>query len=245
LGVELKWTYLIQFPSKELPDKHEIFFGAFTNYTAIIKRPREEKKLLSTFRAAEEVERLWYSIAFTDITWGEDISSYMNNYIVSKTERLSSWHQNISAVGLAVWLPLALILGMVTTVWSLLGNIDSQFAEGLKQYGDLSSYVKGLKTLDDKLDFLIKLDIIREKIGFPLFTFLKPLAYIVSMFFILYLFLIRKKSFIIVNEYSSRCYRSYDKSYDYIVGGLLVGAVVSILAGLFSNSIYDYFKSGL
>ena len=197
------------------------------------------------FRSAEDVERLWYSIAFTDITWGEDISAHMNNYIMSKTEQLSSWRQNVSTAGLAIWLPLALILGMVTTMWSVLGNIDAQFTEILKQYGDLSNYVKGLKSLDDKLDFLIKLDIAREKIGFPLFVFIKPLAYIVSMFFILYLFLIRKKSYILINEYSSRCYKRYDKSYDYIVGGLLVGAVVSVLAGLFSNSIYDYFKGGL
>ena len=229
LGVVLKWTYLVKFPSKDLLDKEEIFFAAFTDYTAIVRKPREEKKFLS--------------IEFTDITCGEDISAYMNNYIMSKTEKLSSWRQNVIGVGLAIWLPLALILGMVTTLWGLISDIKSQAAESLKQYGNIDQYIKSLVRIDDKVDFLIELTIAKSQIRFlPIAFIMRPITYIISLSLVLYLFLFRKVSYIATNEYSDRHYKKYDKRYDYVIWGLLVEVLVSVLAGLFSNSIYDYLK---
>ena len=242
VGVTLKWTYLIQFPSKEIPDKEEISFAAFTDYTAIVKKPGNEKKLRSILTFAEDTERLGYNIEFTDITWGDDVSTHINNYIMSRTEKLSSWRQSLRGANRTTWLPLSLALGMFTSLWSFVSSIQSETTQLLKQYGDLSQYIKHLTSLNDKIDLLISLAVIRIKVDLPVIALFRPFTYIVVLSLVFYLSTIRKKSYILINEYSKRLYKKYDRNHDFVIGTLLIGILISILAGVFANSVYDYLK---
>ena len=87
VGVDLRWSFLIKFPLAGIPEKQEIRFAAFTDATIIGEVKAKERRSSRSFLSTRgEDERFLYSVQFTNVTWGEDLSATIDAYITGKSE---------------------------------------------------------------------------------------------------------------------------------------------------------------
>ena len=68
------------------------------------------------------------------------------------------------------------------------------------------------------------------------------MLFIVGIF---YLFLLRKASFISINDTSQRYLEKYGKNFDFIKYGIFAGLIIATIGGIFANKIYDAIKPWL
>ncbi|MDQ2078903.1 hypothetical protein RA307_01805 [Xanthobacteraceae bacterium Astr-EGSB] len=239
VGIDLKWSYLIKFPLNKQPEKQELRFVAFTDKSAV------EKKLDNpssrTFLAFDgEKEKLAYSIGFTDVTWGEDLSSHIANYIVSRTEEISRWKIEIRRIRNVVLFPLATLLGLISMIWGFSSTLPLQSIELSTKYGPLTEVLARLKEPNDKLDFLIEATAARLAIEIPIWQpFGRAILSIVVLSGLFWLAIIRKASFISINNYSQRYLERYGKNYDIIKYSISLALIVGTVASIFASRIYD------
>jgi len=242
VGLDLRWAHLIKFPLADLPEKQEIRFLAFTDrsireFQSTTKEQR--KRFLSS---SAEKESLFISIRATDVTWGEDLHSHISKYILGRTEGIPKWKTTIRKWRTTSLVPLSALLSMSIVLVGMLTSLYDRSRKLTGQFGQ-SDTLKSA-TEHEKLDFLIQLTLARMRLDdFPIDAVLRGIAATIA-FITLYLFLIyRKSSFISINAYSDQYLHDYGKNYDFIRFGILGGAIVSVVSGIFSNRIYDYLKT--
>jgi hypothetical protein len=243
VGVDLRWSYLIQFPLAPSPEKQELRFLAFTKKDIVQKKPEPESK--KSFIADAENERLAYSIHFTDVTWGEDLSAHIGNYITSKTAPLSKWNMTLNKMRSTATLPLALAaVFILMSVVFLFSSLDSEL--GLEKYQPLARASEKLKTTEEKLDFIVAYqlaNVAQKSSIFIIRPFFRSALLVVAAMMIFFVITIRKASFIKLNESSERYYNIYNKNYEYIKYSLIIGSLISIASGMFANRLYDAVKT--
>jgi hypothetical protein len=104
VGIDISWTYLIKFPNSKTPERQEIRFRAFTDNRAVTEKP-PAKASKGFFKSTDHVEELFFSVSFSDLTWGEDISNHMSAFISSKTSRHGWMTRLIKSVDAKIILP--------------------------------------------------------------------------------------------------------------------------------------------
>ena len=183
VGADVRWGYLIKFPLAGLPEKQEIRFAAFTDRQIIGGvRTINSRNARSFLSLREGEEWLYYSVGFTNVTWGEDISATLSSYISGKTEALPRWKSYIRNLPVSIGLPFvfsmavftSMIISLKTSVSTLNQSQDFLFAK----YGDPNNLVAKLNSIDKKLEFLVVATVIRFKPDFfPLLPFAKTAAW--------------------------------------------------------------------
>jgi len=243
VGIDLKWTYLVHFPLAKLPEKQEIRFVAFTRNEAA-ERKSDQKPSKSFLSLDSEQERLAYFIHFTDVTWGEDISAHLTSYITSKTEAIPKWKVTLRKIRSAVIFPVAMLLGIFAAVWSFSGTLSVNTDKLIKQYGVLTGIPSRLQDISQKIDFLVDLSITRLLIEIPFVTPLLKVVFVYVLFVAsFYVVLVRKASFISINDHSRQYLEKYGKNFEFIKYGIGAGLIIGIIGGVFSNRIYDLMNS--
>jgi hypothetical protein len=243
IGVDLRWTYLIQFPLSKMPEKQEIRFSAFTDKT-VAERASESRPSKSFLSFDAERERLSYGIQFTDVTWGEDLSAHIANYITSKTEAIPKWKHNLRGIRSTFLFPVGMMVGIVLLTWSVVGELPS--ASGvIEQYGPLKEITNRLQDNTQKLNFLVDITATRMIIEISLWPLVKGGIAFISVLGLFYFLLLRKASFISMNDTSRRYLEKYGKNFEFIRYGIGAALVVATIGGLFSSRLYDLIKPWL
>jgi hypothetical protein len=243
VGIDIRWTYLIKFPLAKIPEKQEIRFVAFTN-RAIAERKLENEPRQYFSSIDTEEERLGYSIQFTDVTWGEDLSSHLANYITAKTEPLPKWKNVLRRVRSTVLFPIGMFVGTLVLLWSFASSLS---IDGLvKQYGPLIEVATKLQETNQKMNFLVDATVARLLMDVPIFAPVAKMAlYYILAIGLFYLLLLRKSSFIGINETSRRYLNNYKKRYEIIRYSICTALLVGTAGGVFANRIYDAIKNWL
>lgn len=125
-------------------------------------------------------------------------------------------------------------------MWSLEGALSISGDNFLKKFGPIAEIQNHLTGNEQKIDFLVSATQARLMTDIPL---LMPIARAVGVYIVLtglfFILLIRKASFISINEYSKRYLEKYGKNYEFIKYGVGAALMVGIAAGLFSDRIYE------
>jgi hypothetical protein len=243
VGIDLRWNYLIQFPLAASPEKQEIRFSAFTEKDILEKKPNEDRGKLF-LSADSEKESLSYAIQFTDVTWGEDVSAHIGNYINSKTEPIAKWKAILRKVRHSAF-PYGLLAGATLAMTSALAGIAGG-NPAVQKYFPLEMSLANLKTIDQKVDFLVDVAATRLLIDpWPVFSSAlgRIALWMAAIGLAYFLRIIRKASFINLNEHSGRYLSRYERNYDFMKYAMIAGFLVSTGAGIFANRIYDALKT--
>jgi len=230
VGADIIWTFLIKFPSKATPEKQEIRFRAFTYKAFQSGKPENYNR--DRF-LAEGDEDLFYSVQYTDLTWGEDISNHITNLIESSFidySRTKKWAQRLySRVG---W-----ILGMVVFVSLFVYFVNPADPDRLLVLQSARDVGADVNT---KLDALIDSQILQ--INSSKYIFIKPFV-IVALFYIMtFMGLSRRMSYLRLNDFSNEYASRRIRKYEIMKYGVMLASLVGMLAGIFSNKLYDLLK---
>ena len=77
-GIKIIWTYLINFPGKQIPEKQEISLYA-SEKAPTGSRPEDPMRRM--FSSKHKLGMISYCIRHTERTWGDDIESLLKNEI--------------------------------------------------------------------------------------------------------------------------------------------------------------------
>jgi hypothetical protein len=160
VGVDLRWSFLIKFPLVDVPEKQEIRFATFTDESILGEKQSTKYATNTSFVSLRENdERLYYTILFTNVTWGEDLSATVAAYIAGKTDALPRWKKYLRIVPITVIVPVTLgvglLYGMVTSLNTLSTQLDIARSSIMLKYGDIEKLPATLNTVDQKLSFLV------------------------------------------------------------------------------------------
>ena len=247
VGVDLRWSYLIQFPLTQAPEKQEIRFVVFTNKSAI-ERKLDKKPNKSFLLVGSSEEKLAYSIEFTDVTWGEDLSSQIASYILSKTESVPRWKIYLRGLRSSLAFPLAALASVLVFMWSIL-SIDRELSENIRKYMPIDKAIEKFQNVDQKLDFIVAMTADRlinpPSLTIIFWMFAKTIVITLAVVLFYFVLTTRKASFINLNDYSERYLKQHGRNYEFIKYSLIIGSIISIATGIFSNRLYDAIKTWL
>jgi hypothetical protein len=247
VGVDLRWSFLIQFPLADTPEKQELRFAAFTDKRILggIK-VRDRQRKASYISLHEDDERLYYTVLFTNVTWGEDLNATISSFILGHSEALPRWKKYTRSMPVSLTVPLIFLLGITSSFFvllrSLVNSIDAGHALLTERYGDLSKIPDTLDTVDKKLSFLVSEAVIRFQPD-SLISFspaIKTVVFCVTVSCVLTLASITERSSITVNEFSAKTKKTRHAKYETIKYALLVAALIGVLSGIFANILYEY-----
>jgi hypothetical protein len=241
IGLDLGWTHLIQFPNVKVPEKQEIRFRAFTDLRAASQKPNAKA---STFflASSEQKQELYFSVSFTDLTWGEDMANHVSTFVRSKTRRLDWITRIVRSVDVKTLTPLIFTFGMFGSLYfSERDNFSQQVLEKYRV-----TRPENLSRLDTngRLSFLVDAtaaQLLRNK------DFLWPIIKLFALFFLLSFMMwalgARKASYISLNEHSEAYFSRINHRFEIVKYGVVLASVVGIVGGIFANTIYDYLKA--
>jgi len=240
VGVELSWTYLVKFPSKELPEKQQI------DFIITVDEEYKERKLESkySFRnyislASDKNAIVRIVIEYSDFTWGEDILSHVARYVESSLKKPDLVARSIRY--LIDSFLIAVVVGLI------LFPLSFYMEQRLFPF----SKIEILKTIDAALtDTASTLEVQKALLEWAKYTIGKvPYTFFVSFTYVVLMFMaflfgigLRSRSFIIVNEYSSRLHAHYKNRIYLIQTTILLSFVVGLIASFFASKLYDIAK---
>lgn len=136
-GVQMNWTYLIQFQGQEAPQKQEIEIAYTTT---------------STSKYLESRPRISITVDHTARTWGTDIESLLVNQCQTTLRRTSQFELFLQRhSGRIAW-----TVGLLFFLFTIFGiynhnvNLNSQELESAKKI-----IVNAKATVEDKMDYLM------------------------------------------------------------------------------------------
>lgn len=240
VGVDIKWTYLLQFRHSEKPESQNIRFRAFSD-TSIQSKTRFQmaRSYFDPIRTSKE--ELFLAIEYTDITWGEDIYNHMNNYILSSTSKPPILNRISVPVRPSIAAPLLASTTLISMLYSLERQINAQHDMLNHKYQSVADIIKS-HSFTNKLNFLIDLSLINLSKNLNMSIFIFPIS--VAMIFIFYATAseFKKRSHISTNQASINKQKKIDTLYNYVMGTIISGFIISVLASLFANQVQELFS---
>lgn len=118
VGVDISVVYLVEFGVCSAPEKQQIRFEIFSDFAAKESFPSKTK--------GKRTSKVQYSIEFTNLTWGEDISRHINAYVKSiyinnLQFKIIRWLADSRIASLFL-----LLFSMITTLWFVAPSVDIQ-----------------------------------------------------------------------------------------------------------------------
>jgi len=152
-GVKLKWTYLIQFPGKNIPERQEI--SLFVSE----KIPKDFEKIFPLFLTRRRFSKsvIVYQIDHTERTWGDDMENLLREHIKNCfTSRSTSmeWLQLIAPLVGILFFFLCLF-GPLAVRSFIDDSISGQAIEQLRNIPELAN--SPIEEIKEKVNFLISI----------------------------------------------------------------------------------------
>jgi hypothetical protein len=244
VGVDIKWTYLISFPGKDVPEKQEIRFYAFTDKDVQIERTTKRSR--SFFLSDEDREELYFSILFSDLTWGEDMNNHMSNYILTNTRRRGGVSKFIAGLSSAALFPIMFTLGMFATLFVDQTGSRNAYSALIAKYNLDGNYELEMPNMADKLRYLVDGSVTElfQRTAASLFV-VKMILILLFVSGLIFIIRTRKASFMYLNDHSEAYYNKYSHYYELIKIGISLALIIGVIGGIFANTIYDYLKHAL
>jgi hypothetical protein len=236
-GVKLKWTYLIYFPGKRIPERQELSLFVSEKITI-------HNYLFPLFsrRIHKSKPGIRYQIDHTERTWGDDMENLLREHIKSCFKNRSPFLEFVQGI--------APLIGITSIFALLFGNIILSSLTEKRIYENAAEKFAKLQIPTDnlfleirgKIDFLISIqDTILKKGGNPglyvVFIFIMVFIFLAS---IVYLTDYEEPSFVIVTDAAikNRAMVLKKKHRGLVIS--LVSFTCSITAGVIANYIYYY-----
>jgi len=243
-AVEMGWTYLVKFPSKELPEKQEI------NFRIAVDEKFKERKTQSRYgffndylKVGADADSLAkIEIAYTDFTWGEDIQSHVTRYIDSSFHKADICARFISYIISTKFLP---FIGFLLFPIAVL--FQKSFFEGDSKATLMKSAQEQLKevapdTAIKKLNLLIEMQ--SRTLTVNEITVFASLFYVIVMFALLLALIgIRAGSFIAINDYSVGLVTRFRGRLTIVHVSIALALFVGISSSVFASKAYELLKA--
>ncbi len=239
-GVKLKWTYLLKFPTKDLPERQEITLFVVTKipeeiykiYPFVSKSMRHSKSIIS------------YQIDHTERTWGDDMENILREHIQSCFQANSSFIDLFKSIAPILGIILFIIL-MISSIFG--GHLYQeynlvQFFEQFKNIGDIAS--SSMPELEKKIDFLVSIQNpeLKNEINILIHFFISILLGITIVFASFFIANHEKPSFVVVTDAASKEREKKLKKIrrDWVISlSTFMGGILTSIVG---NYIYYYFS---
>ena len=243
-SVRLTWTYLINFPGKNIPEKQEISIYASEKAPAASRPEDPIRRIISS---KHKVGVISYRINHTERTWGDDIETIIKNELDTVLEK-----ENWSIVFINLLLMILTIIFIMSAMFipdlvnSIIreNNIHSLFSN----YPDLiSPSTTSIKGLGDKTNVILK--VLNPENGINHVSLLYRFLWMIfSMFMAVWCLSWTervKPSFVILSletkQYMEKTIKSRNKKL--IIG--IFSFIASIAAGVIGNYVYCLLTTNL
>jgi hypothetical protein len=233
--VEIIWTYLVNFPNKQTPEKQEIHLKVISNSDDVISFQSGPFRRVQTIRGL-----IAYKISHTERTWGDDIQTILSREIDTIVIENTRFNKIMG-----VFLPF-LAIGLLIAGLVIPDYID-QLIKGKQIVEVYSTYVlegQAIETLtiDKKLDLSLALLDPNNQIHTVSILY-RVLSFFGGMFLAVFsIFALedrRMSSLLITSEDKKRQSIKNTKNSRKVIISIF-SAVVSITAGVIANYCYYY-----
>ncbi len=244
-SIRINFTYLLNFPYKETPERQDIeFFASSAGTDAEYSSRGEEsykklRKILIPLNQDKSVMML--EVRHTDLTWGEDVINLISNHVDASFTKTGGVWDTLRLITAASSPLLGLLMGSI-----LIANTENIYRntklEILKNYSKVFENSPGtLQSIEQKLNVLFKYyQDMETSRGFGLVGLL--LAMMSPIFVVAFLFLIyriRSNSYVVLNKATEKFVLRSKKFKKIVVTTLLSGVTLSIVTGIISSSLYE------
>ena len=152
-GIKLKWTYLIQFPGKNIPERQEI--SLFVSE----KIPKDFEKIFpfSVIRRRYSKSVITYQIDHTERTWGDDMENLLREHIkncFTSESTTMQWLQLIVPI-VGVLFFFVCFFGPMTVNSFIDNSISDQVIEQLRNIPESTD--RPIEAIKEKINFLISI----------------------------------------------------------------------------------------
>lgn len=152
-SIKLSWTYLINFPNKEIPEKQEISFYATAKAPITSKLEDPVRRIISK---KSKVGAISYQIDHTERTWGDDIETLVKqelDLILDEESKASLLFSLIFALLALVFL----FGGMIVPDIMNFGIQEKQMAMLFQNYQEIVvAKASTVQDLGNKVDLILK-----------------------------------------------------------------------------------------
>ena len=197
-GVKLKWTYLIQFPGKNIPERQEI------SLFVTEKIPKDFEKIFSFFlklkRSSKSV--IAYQIDHTERTWGDDMENLLREHIkncfISKSSTMELLQILAPLVGMLFFL--GCFFGPVIINYFIDSELSDKAIEQLSQIPESANST--IEEIKEKVNFLISIQdpILKKGRYIVVYALLSIILGFIIMLSSIFISDIEKPSFVVVTD---------------------------------------------
>jgi hypothetical protein len=242
VGVELKWTCLIKFRGKNIPERQAIHVGFSTD----IKKEYSESVLSYMFKIGGYNSPISIRIEHTDRTWGVDIDNLLRGHLNSikvQSGDLYNFMCKYRAIILAaIFLLVSVVIIYHVDRWNISVK-NAAWGEQLRVWSSIAS--NSMELLLSKLDYYIEKDRRSSSDGFSfLYTMMTVLFsgffWIISVAYVDATLV--RRSHIIITSVDSKSYslriKRIEKNFAIYLMACVSAIILSIVANVITNRMF-------
>ena len=240
-GVKLKWTYLIQFPGKNIPERQEI--SLFVSE----KIPKDIEKIFNFFlmRRRSSKSVIAYQIDHTERTWGDDMENLLREHIkncfISKSSTMELLQLLAPLVGMLFFL--GCFFGPVIINHYIDNELSDKAIERLSQIPESANTIEEIK---EKVNFLISIQnpILKKERYLVVYFLLSVILGFIIMLSSIFISDIEKSSFVVVTDAAKKNRKNILQKNRRTFTIAFSSFLVCIATSVIGNYIYYYLSSG-
>lgn len=245
-NINLLWDFIVQFPSKNFPEKQTIEISF--NTSPMLGFDIDDEPIFTSYDYSEFGRgHITYRIEYTARSWGIDIESLLQNYLKSITKKVSP----LKAFIRRNRFPVSLIVSLMLFLSSLFGSyfVVKQFNTSMQT--DLSNLIaqpaNELETIGTKLQFLIQYVVSGKSSELSMATNIFGIVFMLlsaGVFFWLQAAASGyEPSFILLTNETIKLKDSTLVKLQRKWLSFILGVLLSIITGILSNILFLYFFS--
>ncbi len=240
-GVLFLLTYVVKFPNREKPEKQEVsvFIRNIRAFEQSVTS-RESFSWLPVFEFADETGAAQIVLEYTDISWGYDLENLVSQYLLAKMSRSKLAGRRLSCLFVVVFVTVLAFMSLVA------GNYEKYdlqnkiiFLDSIDRNANLQSIDK----INKKVDLLIAQKTPPLNGNQAKSLLIRTLGIGLAGIAASLMILIRRQSYLLLNEFTEQLYRRHEKYRDYIRYAVVTSFIVGLLASLGASAIYDVIKN--
>lgn len=239
VGCRLNLTYLIQFPYKEGFERQDISVRIRTK-SSDQTRNRKSAAFLRAVMAPinADISSFTVEIQHSDITWGEDMYNLISNQVITSFPQRRAWIDSVRVAFLPLALPITMLYVSARMTYLEISQKLGANAY-ITQVADKFNGTSGnLRDIEDKINLIHHYAaLLSAEKGLANFISI-VVAPVVAVSFFYFIIRLRNQSYVILNSATEMYVRKKDATRNLIKTVLLIGFVLSALAGVFGNAIY-------
>lgn len=246
-AITILWSYLVQFPSKNYPEKQEITFHARIKQEENEIRKEQRSPISITFGTLSSDESLIaYEISHTERTWGDDIETLISNQVdkVVRSQK-SPWIfiYNFLRWGCAIGL---FAFCMTYPLYNISNSTSETLLNLMETYEAIEPAAVNMSVLSDKLNILAEMIVAtKERTASPYSLLLIFTAPFVSGL-LLGISKLKNHSFIVMSPHDSdrreKVLRKERKRIPIMFGGYALAVLAGVIGNFAYENILDLFK---